>query len=211
MSASESVKQVHPAVKAFVLFHLFVIMCWSIPAPSPEARDRKAEGVKVGGLPGLQEELLFVNDEFVRSRNLPFSYYANGTGTWQYWDMFAPNPLNVDRWHDFEITFADGSTEILPYPRIKLMPIPEKYVKERYRKYTERLFNDDYRHKWPYTAYWAARKALKDPANPPVTVNFRTHEIAIPKMGLPVPKEYATYSIYTAAIDPERLNAEVKK
>ncbi|MBX3097820.1 MAG: hypothetical protein KF812_13275, partial [Fimbriimonadaceae bacterium] len=55
------------------------------------------------------------------------------------------------------------------------LSIGEKYLKERYRKFTERLNGDDFRAKWPHFAQRMAYLAWTDPDNPPEQVNLRRH------------------------------------
>ena len=76
----------------------------------------------------------------------PVKYYLIPTGFWQYWDMFAPNPANIDFYCDAEVTYADGSHRTYTYPRMYKLGIIQKYGMERFRKYYERARDDSYQY-----------------------------------------------------------------
>ena len=105
----------------------------------------------------------------------PLRYYLQVTGFWQYWDMFAPNPANTDSWLTAEIEYADGEVVKAEYPRIQHMPIPEKYVNERYRKFTERLHPIDQSYKWAQFAYRMAYLHPRADKAVPVRVRLYKH------------------------------------
>ncbi|MBS1716498.1 MAG: hypothetical protein JSS72_02055 [Armatimonadetes bacterium] len=116
-------------VKLFVGFHLLAIVAWSAPRPQDDV------GRTFASAKGTAK-LLVITD---RLRETPLKYYLLCTGLWQYWDMFAPNPANTNDWAYANVTYSDGHWEHIPYPRIETLPIPQKFIMERYRKFFERV------------------------------------------------------------------------
>jgi hypothetical protein len=127
-------------------------------------------------------------------------------GTWQYWDMFAPNPSDTDWYCDVIIHYKDGSKKTVLYPRMYSLSIPEKYLKERYRKFYERA-HDENGTSYVFTpfAYREAYENYTDPNNPPTKVELRRNWSKIPPPGMPPPKQYENYIYFTAEIDPLKL------
>ena len=132
------------AISAFLLFHIVVIFCWSVP---------------------LNSLLVTEIKESVR----PYMHWA---GLFQVWDMFSPNPLNVNTYIEAELTFRDGRTRIWKFPRMHELGYVERYFKERYRKFaTERVRLDANSALWPDVARYIAR-LNNDPSNPPTVVRL---------------------------------------
>jgi hypothetical protein len=109
--------------------------------------------------------------------------------------MFSPDPLSLNFNVQAFITHADGTTEIWDFPRMDKMGLWEKFQKERYRKWRERVRQDAYREVWDETARYVARQHNTNPTNPPVKVVFMRiwSPIPPPKPGMqyqPIPKEY---------------------
>ncbi|MCB0825193.1 MAG: hypothetical protein KDC26_03310 [Armatimonadetes bacterium] len=205
MDESREKKQVHWAVKAFVIFHAVMIIGWSLPGLSPE---REVENRALPPLKRVQyfsDTFLTENRNLFRNRDVFLSYYMMPTGLWQSWDMFAPNPARTDMYMDAIVKYEDGSEKTVEYPRIYSMPIPKKFFHERYRKFRERLSPDAYEYKWPQTAYWMAAQAWVTPENPPVEIRLRRHWMDCPDIGTPVKDEYQTWEIYYTVLDQEKL------
>jgi hypothetical protein len=200
-------RKVNPLVKAWVVFHMLMIVVWTLPEPTEEQLLAVEDPANAPARAQLVDVVQVANLRFkynATGTSLP-QYYMLGLGTFQYWDMFARNPSNVDVWFDSVVTLQSGKTVVHPYPRMKTMPIPQKYVYERYRKYTERFNNESWSWKWPHTAYRIGLEAWKDPSDPPVQVEMRRHFIEIPPYGQPIPKEYTTYSFYNLRLDTTQL------
>lgn len=216
MAEVEQKRKVHWLVVVFALFHAWAIFAWSMPFPSNAPDDQD----------NLINKFLKFNSFIFRGNNFPLSdpeekpvlsyverfrspgIYLLYTGTWQYWDMFAPNPASTDIWMDARVIYQDGHEEIYQYPRMKELGIVEKYFKERYRKYYERLNNDIYAFKWPHTAYWVARQMDKYPDNPPAEVILRRHFLETLPPGQESPTEYTAYEFYGAWIDAKVLRGK---
>lgn len=199
----EKKRGVHWAIKVWLLFHCFAVVTRTIPLPQASDHERAATS---GYSPEkLNSQLRVANLNTFRQKEWLIPYYTESLGFWQYWDMFAPNPAQEDIWMDAEVELADGSIEIVQYPRIYKMSLVEKFYMERYRKYRERLSGDGYAWKWPHTADWFAVQAWKDEANPPVRVTLRRHFYAVPRPPEKPNYEYHTYPFYTALVDQQTL------
>jgi len=118
-------------VNAFILFHVVAIAAWSIPGAAQPAP--------------------------VRALNRLLAPYMLRSGLWQGWDMFSPEPLSINVDLDAEVTFADGSQATWVFPRMERLGYLERYRKERYRKWRERVRLDAFALVWPDTARYVAR------------------------------------------------------
>lgn len=198
---SEATRKVPWWVKALVLFHVFMTVSWSLPGPAKAVSQGVAK-------PRGEEVILYANEKFKSSF---VSSYLTWTGFWQSWDMFAPNPSSVDIWCHAELEFADGSEGVFNYPRIYDLPIPVKYLKERYRKFYERVNQDDNAYIWPFFAHRIALLGTKDIGNPVVKVRLVRHFRYTPPLGQPVPKDYQSYQYYEHEVDLAKLAKEFKR
>ncbi|MGV3615984.1 MAG: hypothetical protein ACO1SV_11675 [Fimbriimonas sp.] len=188
-------------VKAFVVVHLVCITAWSLPHPP--------EGIAKGtSTPVGSDWLLVWNEKYLKSFQ-PLFAYLFVTGTWQYWDMFSPNPSRTDIWVDAEVIYRDGTRKPYQYPRIYLLPIPSKYANERFRKFYERVNEDKYSYLWPQFAQRIAY-LNDDPKNPPVTIRLTRHWLDISPPGKPQPTEYNSKMYFEYAVDQAKL-AEMRQ
>lgn len=137
-------------LNGFIILQLYVIVFW--------------------GMPGSRFRNLMV--QLVEP-------YVIKLGLWHSWDMFSPDPLAVNFNLEAHITFADGSLRIWEFPRMEKLGVWERYQKERFRKWRERVRQDVYRAVWDDTARYIARQ-VHDPANPPVKVVLVRHWGSIP-------------------------------
>ncbi len=194
---------VHWAIKVWLIFHCLVVVSRTLPVPSDV--DVKV-ATEAGFSPAkVAAQVKKTNFDTLRQREWLLPYYTESLGIWQYWDMFAPNPAQEDIWADAVVEFADGSTEVVDYPRMYEMGIAEKYVKERYRKYRERFTSDAYAWKWPHTAHWFAARAWKGEGNIPVRVTLRRHFYLVGKPPTPPDKTYETMEYYSCLVDQQVL------
>lgn len=189
-------------IKLFVAFHLVAITAWALPMPNEAQLKGEVQ-------PGGSEWLLYYNYTEVKQFG-PIRAYLFATGFWQYWDMFSPNPAGIDVYCDAEIVHKDGTTSIYAYPRIHDLPIPEKYLKERWRKFYERVNNPNYCFFWPVFAQRLALFADQDPANPPVLVRLRRHTHPIPGPGQPDDGNYKEEMFFQYAVDQAKLESDRK-
>src|SRR5882762_5427021 len=107
MSEAAPKKSVNPFLKAYVLFHMAVILSWALPKPAPAIAN---------GASHFSDFMLAWNEEW--KYKSPTKYYLLSTGLWQYWDMFSPNPSNLDIWWDSIVTYRSGKEAVVPYPRM---------------------------------------------------------------------------------------------
>lgn len=194
-------KAVSPWVKAFVLLHVVAIVTWALPRPKQAILEGTAKPV------GSDHLLVLANEIRVWK---PLNAYTQATGSWQYWDMFAPDPSSIDVWADAEVELKDGSKVTVDYPRIYRLGIGEKYLKERYRKFFERAGNTDHAFLWTPFAIQLARRAAKSPENPPVAVVLRKHTLPIAGPGQTQATEYSTETYWRYIVRPQDLKGPIR-
>jgi hypothetical protein len=129
------------AINAFLLFHILAISCWSLPINNP--------------LTSL-------------CRNLVRPYFL-WSGLFQSWDMFSPTPKAANSYLEAIIIYQDRSSRLWSFPRMELLSLSERYVKERYRKFEENLKEDENSRLWPDAARHIAR-LNNNSSSPPQTV-----------------------------------------
>jgi len=173
------------AVNAFIVAYASAVVAWSIPVPAQ---------------PGLVRAL----DRWLAPAML-------ASGLWQSWDMFAPDPLAVDVSVEAEVHRADGSRTTWEFPRMETLGYLERYRRERFRKWRERVRLDAYAIVWPDTARFVARQ-LSRPEAPARSVELRRRWTPIPapvgpwlpaRLSRPVFAHQATFFRYT--VRPEDL------
>jgi hypothetical protein len=194
--ADKPVRNAPVWLKVVVAIHLVCITIWALPNPP--------QGVSAGtDKPVGSQYLLLWNQKHLKSFQ-PVPLYLFTTGTWQYWDMFSPNPASIDIWVDAEVTYKDGSKNRYAYPRMYELPIHEKFLKERYRKFYERVNQEQYAYLWPVFAQRIAVK-MDQPDNPPVEVRLTRHWQQIAGPGEKPNTEYKSYMYYVHAVDKDLL------
>jgi hypothetical protein len=194
MSAKTSLPKTSPWIKAFVVFHVIAIVSWCIPDPPAK--------------PVGTDHLRVLNTRYLKDS--PIKYYLNASGFWQGWDMFSPNPSSVDIYGTADIVYRDGTTKKYQYPRMYLLPLYDKYVQERYRKFYERACLGQYRYLWPIFAQRIALLSYTDSANPPVKVRLHKHSLTIEPPGKPQPTEYTDEMYYSHVVDQARLREDAE-
>jgi hypothetical protein len=184
-------------VKAFVLFHLLAITIWAFPNPPVAVQQGKAQPAGTDWLEVWDKKYLMPSP--------PVQDYLLISGFWQYWDMFAPDPVQQDVWCDAVVTFKNGTSSVYAYPRIYSLPLHLKYIKERYRKFYERVSDPNYAYLWGQFGQRIALECDRDPSNPPVAVALRKHVLPIAPPGAPQQKDYSVFQYYTYTVDQRRL------
>jgi hypothetical protein len=198
--AKEEQKRVSPWVVAFVIFHVVVTTISALPKPNKQVLEGTAEARG-------SDVVLKFNHQVVKEKPIVYGYLFP-TGLWQYWDMFSPDPAQIDYWGDAEVYFLDGTMTVFPYPRVYTAPLWEKYLIERYRKFYERAHDENHTYIWPYFAQRIAMINASDENNPPIRVYLRrhfqdlrnTHET--PQKKLP---DYKMYRYFNYVVDQETL------
>lgn len=195
---NESRRTVRWPVKAWWWFHVTLITLWCLPLSPPAVRSGRVSG-------GPVDAFLSANDQYVRGGLL--RYYIEPTGMWQFWDMFAPDPMRSDTYVEGVIQFQDGSIKTVEFPRMAKLPLAQRYVKERFRKYIERGNNPDYQYLWPAIAQWLAAQSFTDPNNPPVAVNLQrqTRIVPPPTPSLDVNRPFTTEMFHPHMVDQDQL------
>jgi hypothetical protein len=203
-------------VKIFVPLHILAITSWALPDPPQEymGEHPKSLAIRTSSTTAFVQSSaeMLRNGFLVGNRNYlkmsPLRFYLLSTGFWQYWDMFSPNPASTDIWSDSVVTYADGSSKVYHYPRIYDLPIPQKFMKERWRKFFERAGNQGYQFLWPVFGQRVALLNYNDPKNPPVKVDLRRHSMAIAAPGKPEDTTYTEETYYRYVVDQEKLRQD---
>ncbi len=184
-------------VKLLVGFHVFATIVWTLP--------NLGDDVMSGRVPPTGTKwLLYWNAKYLKPFD-PVKVYVMTTGAWQYWDMFAPDPSNMDWYCTAEVEYRDGSKRTIPYPRMADLSLPEKFVKERYRKYYERAHNEMEQLDWPVFAQRMALLGYTDPNNPPHIVRLAAHSLLTAAPGLQQSTAYTNDVYYSYVVDPRLL------
>jgi hypothetical protein len=156
-------------INAFIVFHLYIMAIW--------------------GLPGSTFRYYFTK---------PIADYVIWSGLWHSWDMFSPDPLTINFTLQAEITYQNGASKVWTFPRMEKLGYWERYQKERYRKWRERVRIDIYSAIWDDTARYIAR--LNDtPTNHPVQVTLIRYWEPIPVPAM-VPRR-STFRDYQPMIE----------
>lgn len=193
-------KPVNPALKIWFIFHVVMIWLWSMPMAPPEVRNgaRPPQGI---------ENAFLTNDR--GTRQSPIGLYMLSTGLWQYWDMFAPNPLSTDFYIDAAVEMADGTLRQGTYPRISQLSLVDRYSHERFRKYVERASRAENQYLWPQFAHRIAYWEAKDPNNLPVRVTLLRYYRQVGPPGQdPKPWSYELDPYFVWVVNPAQLKKD---
>lgn len=173
------------AINAFIVAYATAVGAWSVPAPAQP--------------PAVRQLNRWLEPIMLRS------------GLWQGWDMFAPDPLSIDISVEGEVLLRDGTSVTWVFPRMETLGYLERYRKERFRKWRERVRLDAYALVWPDTARFVARQVSR-PENPARLVQLlRRWEPIPPPVGpwLPARRSAAVltheYRFFTHAVAPGDL------
>ena len=143
----------------------------------------------------------------------PTEKYMMFSGLWHIWGMFAPKPLDLNFDVRAMVKYQDGSTAEWIAPRMEELSIAQRFSKERFRKWRERIRSEDHRMVWDDTSRWIARQMNRNPKNPPVEVQLTRWWVEIPPPDLtrdyqPQPKKVVWNKSFTyskTAITPKDL------
>lgn len=195
-SESHGQQSVSPWLRFFVYFHLVGIIVWSVPRPRPEIVSGTVR-------PWGNEWLILANNRYLQES--PLKYYLQCTGLWQYWDMFAPDPLRRDFYMDANVTYKDGSRAVFDYPRMANLNLKDRYLSERYRKFFERINETGLDYIWAGVALRIAQKMDTHPGNPPTSIDLVRHWKEIAPPGKQQEPDYRSLVFFTCHIDPNAL------
>jgi hypothetical protein len=125
-------------LSAFVLFHLSALIVWTMPYCAAKTM--------VQG---------------------PYRYYVLPLGLWQWWAIFAPDPIRNTMVLYAEVVDAKGMRYTYEFQRLADLPWWEKLGRYRHCKFTANMLNDEYKRQREYTARHAVRQlGLGDEAYP---------------------------------------------
>ncbi len=166
------------AINLFLGFHILAIACWCLP---------------------FNASIFTWGRDFVR----PYFLWA---GLFQSWDMFAPTPALANTYVEAIVIHKDGSKTTWTFPRMEQLNLTDRYIEERYRKFSENLQKDENDALWPDVARRVAR-INNTASNPAKTV------ILVQKWSPIVPREDGSYQpepwdqhiLYGYGVKPEDL------
>ncbi|MFI5461700.1 MAG: hypothetical protein ACHRXM_40465 [Isosphaerales bacterium] len=130
-------------ISAFVLFHLSALVIWTMPR-------------------------CYIKDRFAG----PYYYYVLPLGIWQWWAMFAPDPVRNTVVVDAEVVDAKGIRRIFEFPRIADLPWWSKIPRYRDPKFSNNMANDEYLKSRQFAARHAVRQLGLGPEAFPVCVSM---------------------------------------
>jgi hypothetical protein len=130
-------------ISTFVLFHLSAIVVWTMPDCAIKAQ--------VQG---------------------PYCYYVLPLGLWQWWALFAPDPVRNTLTLNAEVVDAKGMRYIHEFPRIAELPWWQKLTRYREPKFTTNMVLDEYKTHRMFTARHAVRQLGLGPEAFPMWVSL---------------------------------------
>ena len=119
-------------ISAFVIFHLSALAMWTMPTCAIKAR---CQG--------------------------PYYYYMLPLGLWQWWAIFAPDPIKNSLVLDAEVVDAKGMRHTFEFPRIGDLTWWQKFPRYRAPTLTANMLIDEYKGHRTFTARHAVRELLK--------------------------------------------------
>jgi hypothetical protein len=176
------------ALSAFILFHWACVLAWLWPNPS----DLKAF------LMGLQAPLPVARTEpggfaagLVR-KGIVASYLFH-SAQHQDWAMFAPNPLQFNRYVAATVTFRDGSRMEYGFPRLSQLDMIDCWIEKRYRKYQHRIADEPVAAFREDLARYVARQ-VATPGRVPARVAIVEYQSPIPRHNRPREAGWVDYT-----------------
>jgi hypothetical protein len=144
-------------ISAFVLFHVAALSIWTMPPCA--FKDRYLE---------------------------PFRYYVLPLGLWQWWSVFAPEPLRENRVLEAEVIDAKRLIHVFEFTKIGDLPWYEKMVRYRNPKFTDNMLSGgEYNQQRVFTARHVVRQLGLGEDSFPVTVSLYVKVNDCPPAGTP--------------------------
>jgi hypothetical protein len=145
---------------AFVLFHLSALVVWTMPP-------------------------CYIKERFAKH----FQYYVLPLGIWQWWALFAPNPVCNTVVLDAEVIDAKGIRHSFEFPRIGDLPWWSKIPRYRNPKLTHNMNNEEFAKQRQFSARHAVRQLGLGPEAFPlwVTLYFKINDSPPPGTALADP------------------------
>ncbi len=176
-------------VSAFIVWHWLAVCAWLAPNPSPVKSWLLGRTLI---LPTLVGSKAMHGAPYFRPQEAVATYLYN-TATWQDWAMFAPNPLQENRYVSATISHKDGSIETWAFPRLRDYGTFWSMVYKRTRKYTQNLYDQGNRAFFADFAQWIARQH-STAANPVVKVTVIKNTAVIPAYDRAGKKDWIDYT-----------------
>jgi hypothetical protein len=166
------------AINLFLGFHILAITCWCVPVDT---------------------------SFFLSCRNFVRPYFL-WAGLFQSWDMFAPTPALANSYVKATVVLKDGSRRTWAFPRVEQLSLTDRYIEERYRKFSENLQNDQNDALWPDVARRIAR-IDSAPSNPAKTVILiQKWSPIVPRVdGSYQPEPWDQHVLFGYGVQPEDL------
>lgn len=165
-------------MSAFILFHWACVLAWLWPNPS--ALKSAFFSIRLPGPPGRP--------------GLPVaSAYLFHTAQHQDWAMFAPNPLQINRYVAAVVTLRDGRKVPYSFPRLSQIGFFEGWIEKRYRKLQHRIAEEPVAAFREDLARFIARR-VGDSTNPPVRVELFDYQSPIPRHDRPKTGGWTDYT-----------------
>jgi hypothetical protein len=130
-------------ISAFVLFHVTGVSVWLMPASK-------------------------LKDLCV----IPYRYYMLPLGMWQWWAIFAPDPIRNTTVLEAEVVDAKGIRQIYEYTRLADLSWWQKIPYYRHPKFTGNMTSEEYASHRLFTARHAVRKLDISPDKYPLVVSL---------------------------------------
>jgi hypothetical protein len=141
-------------ISAFVIFHVSALVIWTLPP-------------------------CYIKDKLQKS----YSYYVLPVGMWQWWAIFAPDPVRDTIVMDAEVIDAKGIRHIYEFPRLADLPWWKKIGYYRQPKFTGNMAADEYLGQRKYTARHVVRQLGLEPEAFPLCVSLYYQIKASPPPG----------------------------
>jgi hypothetical protein len=142
------------AISAFVVFHLSALIVWTNPPCA------------------LKERFA-----------APFRPYMLPLGLWQWWAIFAPEPVKENTVLEAEIIDAKGLRHIHEFTKIGDLPWWAKMPRYRNPKFTNNMTNPEYAVLREFAARHAVRRSGLGAEAFPVSVSLYTKAWPTPPVG----------------------------
>jgi len=129
-------------ISVFVLFHLSALMMWTMPP-------------------------CYIREHFQK----PYQYYVLPLGIWQWWAIFAPEPVRDTTVVSAEVVDVKGIRHIHEFPRIGDLSWWSRIPRYRNPKFTNNMCNDEYAVQRRFAARHAVRQLGLGPEAFPLSVS----------------------------------------
>jgi hypothetical protein len=130
-------------ISAFVVFHVSALMIWTCPPCA-------------------------IKERF----SWPYRFYMLPLGLWQWWGIFAPDPLRSSMVLEAEVIDAKGMRQVFEFPGIGDLPWWSKFTRYRYPKFTANMGSSEYVKHREFTSRHVVRQLGLGTESFPLTVSL---------------------------------------